>query len=58
MADQDPGRPSIVIRTIEGRRQSERPAMSGTRYREQVAKLERSGVRVPSSAVRPTSRPS
>jgi hypothetical protein len=58
MADQDAGRPAVVIRTIEGRRRSERPAMSGSRYREQVAKLERSGVRVPSSAVRSSSRPS
>lgn len=58
MADQNAHRPAIVIRTIEGRRQSERPAMSGVRYQEQVAKLKRSGVRVPSSVLRPTSRPS
>ena len=58
MADQDPRRPAIVIRTIEGRRQTERPAMSGARYQEQVAKLRRSGVRVPSSVTQGASRPS
>ncbi|GAA4623641.1 hypothetical protein BKA21_001482 [Cellulomonas oligotrophica] len=51
MTDQDPRRPTIVIRTIEGHRQTRRAAMTPSRYQEQVAKLAKKGVSVPTSAL-------
>lgn len=46
MTDKAP-RPAMVIRTIEGRSTAGRPNLSADRYREQVRKLQDSGVRVP-----------
>lgn len=55
MADNE-RRPAIVIRTIEGRRSSERTVLSNARYQEQVTKLETRGVAVPHSARNPQRR--
>lgn len=46
MADKAP-RSAMVIRTIEGRATPARPGLSADRYREQVRKLQASGVRMP-----------